>query len=211
MEETDTMKIDKTKMTPEEQATLTEFEKKYGVAEPEGTTATPTSDADTGVAKGAEPAPGNPGEADAASALHPEVKKALDENRALTEKVEALQKSLEIKDLTAMAKKYEIIGKKPEELAATLYDLKKAGDSTYDSFVALLDEQVTIVEKGGLFAELGTSRGGAAGTETEVGVKASEIRKTNTGMTTPETIVKAFEENPELAAQYEADYNNGRV
>ena len=39
-EVTDTMKIDKSKMTPEEQATLAEFEKKYGVAEtdPDGGT-----------------------------------------------------------------------------------------------------------------------------------------------------------------------------
>ena len=201
-EETDTMKIDKSKMTAEEQATLAEFEKNYGIVEED---APPASPADDSVAKGAEPPKEGAG-VEIMPELHPEVKKALDENKELAARVEELQKSLEIKDLAAIAKKYEIIGKKPDELAPKLYDLKKAGGTAYDDFVGLLDEQVTMVEKGGLFSELGTSRSGAAGTDTELGAKVSELKKSNAEMSTPEAIVKAFEENPELAAQYEKEY-----
>ena len=185
-EEADSMKIDKSKMTPKEQATLAEFEKKYGIAEQEG-----------GVAKETTVAPAE---------LHPEVKKALEENKALTARIEEMQKSLEIKDLTAIAKKYEIIGKKADELAPKLYELKKAGGTAYADFVGLLDEQVTLVEKGGTFAEIGSNASGTAGTGNELNLKAAEIRKSNPNMSAAEAFAKAYDENPELAAQYEKDY-----
>jgi hypothetical protein len=204
-EETDTMKIDKSKMTPDERAALEAIEKKYGTAEPEGDgaadTGTGSGDGGGDVTKG--------GAATATPELHPEVKKALDENAALRTQMEAMQKSLEIKDLTVVAKRYEIIGKNAEELAEKLYGLKKAGGTHYDDTVALLDEQVALVEKGGLFAEIGTARVGASGTDTALGAKAAELRKSNTDMSSPEAVIKAFEDNPELAAQYEADYAKG--
>ena len=202
------MKIDKSKMTPEELAALEAIEKKYGIAEPD----VPAGDATGGVAKGDETPPAAPDAgAGATPELHPEVKKALESNAALTVQIEALQKSLEIKDLTAIAKKYEVIGKKSDELAPKLYDLKKAGGTAYDDFVGLLDEQVTLVEKGGLFSELGTARSGSLGTDGELSGAVAEIRKSNAGMTEAEAIIKAFEQNPELAAKYDNDYYKGRL
>ncbi|MCL1832859.1 MAG: hypothetical protein FWG45_08165, partial [Oscillospiraceae bacterium] len=147
--------------------------------------------------------------------MHPEVKKALDENAALRIQMESLQKSLEVKDLTVVAKKYEIIGKKADELAPKLYEMKKAGGTAYDDYVALLDEHLTTVEKSGMFGEVGTARSGTgaygAGVESDVMAKASEIAKSADGMTSPEAIVKAFESNPELLAQYDAEYMKGRI
>lgn len=206
-EETDTMKIDKSKMTPEEQATLAEFEKKYGVAEPgegEGGDPAPAG----GVEKGAEqsvPAPQDGG------VLHPDVAKALSDfeemKKRQADEIEALKKSLEIERLTAAAQKYEILGKKAPELAEKLYSLKKAGGSVYDDYVALLDESVAAVTKGGLFGEIGSSRQGSAGTEQTIGIRAAELAKSaQGGMTSTDAIIKAFEENPELAMQYEAEY-----
>jgi hypothetical protein len=200
------MKIDKSKMTPDELAAFEAIEKKYGVAEPDVKPAVETGDGN--VAKGKESVPASEA---AAPELHPEVRKALAENQKLTAQIEAMQKSLEIKDLTVVAKKYEIIGKKAEELAPKLYDLKKAGGTAYDDFVGLLDEQVTLVEKGGLFAELGTSMSGLSGADAELGATVTELKKNNSGMTTPEAIAKAFEDNPELAAKYEAEYMNRRI
>ena len=220
MEETDAMNIDKSKMTPEEQATLAELEKKYGVAEPnENGGAAPAGPAPAGgVEKGAGPTdtPAQPATppASAGSALHPDVAKALSEFEALkkqhTAEIEELKKSLEIERLTAVAKKYEIIGKKADELAAKLYDLKKAGGTVYDDYIALLDENVNTLTKSGLFGELGSNRSGSAGTEQAIGMKAAELAKSATGgFTTPEAIIKAWEENPELAAKYEAEYTKG--
>ena len=206
-EETENMKIDKNKLTPEERSTLEAIEKKYGlVGDPQE--GVESGDGST-VAKSTEEAVPVEG-AEAVPAMHPEVKKALDDNKKLTAQLEAMQKSLDIKDLTAIAKKYEAIGKNAEELAPKLYELKKAGGTAYDDYVGLLDEQVTLVEKGGLFAEYGTSRSGVLGKGSEIGAKAAEVKKANTEMTSPEAIVKAYEDNPELAAQYEAEYNKGR-
>ena len=216
-EETDTMKIDKSKMTPEEQATLAEFEKKYGIAEPGegGGTPAPETTPAGGVEKGAEqPATPTPTPAPAVpnGALHPDVAKALSDFQAFTkqqsEEIETLKKSLEIERLTAIAGKYEVLGKKAPELAEKLYTLKKAGGTVYDDYVALLDESLSAVTKGGMFGELGSSRQGSAGTEQTLGIKAAELSKSaQGGMTTPDAIIKAWEENPELAAQYEAEYS----
>ena len=105
--------------------------------------------------------------------------------------------------------KYEIIGKKPDELAAKLYELKKAGGTVYADYIALLDENVTAVEKGGLFKAIGSDNSGSSDTIGKISAAAGEIAKsTNTGVT-PESIVKAWENNPELAAAYEAEYRNG--
>ena len=204
-----TMNIDKSKLTPEELAALEAIEKKYGTSEPgvppaEGDDVTKGADTQTPLETQTPPPPAP------APELHPEVKKALEANQTLTAQVEELKKSLEIKDLAAIAKKYEVIGKKSEELAPNLYDLKKAGGTVYDEFVALLDEQVTLVEKSGLFGEIGTARAGATGNAGELDAKAAEIRKNNSGMSDAEALAKAFEENPDLAAKYEQEYMSGR-
>jgi hypothetical protein len=180
------------KLTPEELAVLDAIEKKYGTAEPGA--------AVDGVAKAQEP-----------PELHPEVKKALEENKAMATRMEELQKSLEIKDLTITAAKYEVLGKKADELATKLYGMKKSGGTVYDDYVALLDEQLTMVEKGGLFGEVGTSRSGSAPGGTELMAKVAEIRKANGGMGEAEAFAKAYEENPALAAKYEQEYMNGRA
>lgn len=125
--------------------------------------------------------------------------------------MEELKKSLAIERLTAFAKKYEVLGKNAGELAAKLYELKKAGGTVYDDYVALLDENVTTLTKSDMFSEIGKNTHGSAGTVQTLGIKAAELAKSaDGGMSGPEAIIKAFEENPELAAQYEAEYRGGR-
>lgn len=215
------MKMDKGRMTPEELATLAEFEKKYGIAESDGlASSTGTSGGagagsavqDGGVEKGAETQTQQI--APVTDALHPEVQKALADFQELTKRqnaeVEELKKSLEIERLTAVAKKYEVLGKKADDLAVKLYELKKAGGTVYDDYVALLDENVTTLTKSGLFSEFGKNTQGSAGVEQAIGIKAAEVEKAAAGgMTTPDAVIKAWEENPELAAQYEAEYMGG--
>lgn len=212
-EATHIMEMDKSKMTPEEQAVLEGLEKKYGIpddksgAGSEPGTATPEGD----VAKGAETKSPPP----VSGGLHPEVQKALSEYQELMKRqsaeVEELKKSLEIERLTAVAKKYEVLGKKADELAAKLYDLKKAGGTVYDDYVTLLDENVTMLTKSGLFSEIGKNTQGSAGVEETLGIKAAELAKSAAGgLAGPDAIIKAWEENPELAAQYEAEYMGGK-
>lgn len=218
-EEYDTMKIDKSKMTPEELTVLDGFEKKYGAAEPEGNPepggvnkgkegAEPKPDEVNKGASGTEP---TPPAGDTGSQISGEIAKALAEVRtayaAQTAEVEELKKSLETERLLQVAKKYEVLGKKPEELVAKFYDMKKAGGTVYDDYIALLDESVSMIGKSRLFGEIGSNRQGSAGIEETIGIKAAELAKAANGnMTSADAVIKAFEENPELAAQYEEEY-----
>lgn len=213
-EVTDTMKIDKSRMTPEELAVLEGFEKKYGAEDPAGDPAPAAGEpapADGVTKSGEEPKTAEPpAQQGMEKALHPDVQKALEDMRksyeAQTAQVEELKKSLEIERLTSAAKKYEPLGKNSAELAAKLYDLKKAGGTVYDDYVALLDESLAVIGKSGIFREIGSSMQGSAGIEETIGAKAAELAKGAGGMMHADAVVKAFEENPELAAQYEQEY-----
>ena len=67
--------------------------------------------------------------------------------------------------------------------------------------------RLTTLNKSGLFGEIGSNRQGSAGTTQTIGIKAQELQKAAAdGLSSPDAIIKAFEENPELAAQYEAEY-----
>jgi hypothetical protein len=143
--------------------------------------------------------------------MHPDVKKALEDSKVMAAQVDELRKNLEIKDLIMFAKKYESLGKKADELAPKLYELKKAGGTAYDDYVGLLDEQLILVEKSGLFSEIGSARSMAGVSGGELQAKAAEIRKSNPNMSEAEAFAKAFEENPELAAKYEQEYATGRA
>lgn len=151
----------------------------------------------------------------AESGLHPEVQKALADFKELakrqSEEIAELKKSLELEQLTTFAKKYEVLGKKADELAAKLYEMKKAGGSAYDEYVALLDESTAVLQNSGMFREIGKNTQGSAGAAQSLQIKAAELAKSAAGgMASPDAIIKAFEENPELAAQYEAEYMGGR-
>ncbi|MCL2487411.1 MAG: hypothetical protein FWE80_01870 [Oscillospiraceae bacterium] len=215
-EETDTMKLDKSRMTGEERDALEVLEKKYGADDPadlpEGGAAADGTPAESGAGAaggGGEVAKGAAGSAENAE-LHPDVKKALDDNRAMAAEVAQLKKSLEIEKLTAFASKYEAVGKRAGELAPKLYDLKEAGGTAYDDYVALLDEQVTLVEKSGLFSEMGSGMsGGTFGAESEIEAKVGEIMKGDGSLTKAQAVVKAFDLNPQLAARYQNEYTGG--
>lgn len=133
---------------------------------------------------------------------HPAVKKALEE-------VENLKKSLEMKELEAVAKKYEILGKKAEEEAKVLYDLKKSGDANYNAYIAALDGQVELVNKSGIFTEIGKSGGFnySSVSKSEPEAKADAIAKSymekDPDMDYATALAKAWENNPELIAAYE--------
>lgn len=80
--------------------------------------------------------------------LHPVVQEELRKAREFRENVETQQ-------LTEVAKKYALLGKKPEELVPVLKSLKAAGGSAYDDMIGLLDSNLAAVEKSGVFSEIG--------------------------------------------------------
>ena len=143
------------------------------------------------------------------------VKKSIEaEMEDLKKNMEMLEKQTAMEELTSIAKKYEPLGKDTKELAETLYELKKTAPKQYDEFIGLLDENLEIVNKSGLFAEIGKSGHIGARTEStvtgKIDAKASEIMKSNPGMSVFEAREKAWQTSPELAREYEEDYMERR-
>ena len=205
----DTM-FDKSKMTPEDVALLEELEKRYQVEksaeEPEDDQQTEPATETEVTEPEAEPTEPETTETDeeevekAFKELHPEVRKRL-------ESLEKFKEDAENRELTQVAKKYEILGEKPEELAKTLKGLKANGGTAYNDMIAVLDSAVATVEKSGAFAEIGKSGHESAETTAEGKVNAiakSYVEKDPT-MTMTKAIAKAWSDHPELVAEYDAE------
>ena len=130
----------------------------------------------------------------------PEIKAALEE-------LANLRKSYEMDKMIEVAKKYAPLGKKEDELAKTLYDMKKSNPANYEAYITILDESLGIVEKSGLFTEIGKSAGNSGSgnsVEAKVEARAQEIMKSeNCDYVT--AVAKAWED-PALAAEYDESY-----
>ena len=136
-------------------------------------------------------------------------KSASPEIKAALQELQDLKKSIEMKDLTEIAKKYAPLGKKEDELAQTLYEMKKSNEANYNAYIAILDESLGMVEKSGVFAEIGKSSSGgstAGGALAKVEAKAGEIMKSDPTMSREEAVAKAWIDNPDLVREYEAEY-----
>ena len=200
----DVMKFDNVNleaMTAEEKATFTELAKKYAV---EGASADPAAPGETPVVEKGAPAAETPATPEANEA----VTKALGEIEDLKKNYQALIEKQEKNAMLDVAKKYAPLGKKPEELAETLYTLKKSGEANYNAYVQALDDNLAIVNKSGLFTEIGKSGHGDVSTAGGAYAKAESIAKgfmqENPGLTYNEAMVKAWESDPALVAEYEA-------
>ena len=123
-------------------------------------------------------------------------------------RLDALEKSAEMKELTGVVKKYAALGEKEEELAQTLYDLRKSDNpANYDAYIKVLDKSLALVEKSGIFAEIGKSGRGAGGSvEDRIEAAATEIQKADPSLSREQAVVKAWDANPDLIAEYERDY-----
>lgn len=126
-------------------------------------------------------------------------------------KSEAFMESIQKKEMVEVAKKYEILGQKPEELGAQLYDLKKSDEKMYNTCISMLDGQLALIEKSPTFAEIGKSgnRGSsvAGGTaEDKADAKAREIMKADPSISYTDAIAKAWIDNPELMDEYDEEY-----
>lgn len=138
--------------------------------------------------------------------MHPEVKKALDEMKAIT-------KSLEMQEMTNIAKKYAPLGKKEDELAKTLYEMKKSSPSTFDTYIAALDQNLELVNKSGIFEEIGKSGSFGGYTsikksepEAKIEAIAKSYQEKDPSMDYDTAIMKAWENHPELMDEYDAIY-----
>lgn len=218
------MRIDKSKFSPEELAQYTALVAKATVPEDEaGTTGDPAPEAtppDYAAQKGAaaqkneNPPAVAPGKDETAPGGNPapeDTKKSDDIPPTLAAalaRMEQMEKSIEMKSLEELAKKYEPMGEKPAELAAILYGLKKSNPASYDAYFKLLDKNLELFEKSGLFAEIGKSgnRGGGGSVIEKVHAAAAELQKADPAMSHTAALAKAWEAHPELVQEYDAEY-----
>ena len=132
---------------------------------------------------------------------------------AALERMERLEKSIEMKEFTEIAKRYAALGEDEEELAYTLYDMHKSDPDNYAAYVKILDKSLAMVEKSGLFAEIGKSAGGystAGGTVEKVHQIAGDLMKSDPGMSREQAIAKAWTDHPELVEEYDREYKERR-
>lgn len=132
-----------------------------------------------------------------------EIKKAIHEIHAAKNELQELKKQYEMSCLEEIAKKYEVIGKDRHALAQRLYQLKKNSVSAYNDYVALLDEQMEMTEKSGIFKEVGTSRPSGKSAVKQLQQRAEELMKIDNSLTYIQAFIKACDENPQLRAEYE--------
>lgn len=136
-------------------------------------------------------------------------KSAAPQLSAALKRLETLEKSLAMKEFTEIAKKYAPLGENEEELAQTLYDMKKSNEANYDAYISVLDKSLGLVEKSGIFAEIGKSGmayNTGSGTLGKIETIAAEIQKSDTSISHEQAIMKAWDMHPELVAEYDQEY-----
>ena len=116
---------------------------------------------------------------------------------------EAEQKSLE-----EVAKKYELLGTKAEDLVPVLKSMKATSDETYNNFIASMDNNLAVIQKSGLFEEIGKSGGAHAGNDDTEGVakmnaKVAEIKKSMPNLTDAQAQDIVMQNDPELRAMFD--------
>ena len=130
------------------------------------------------------------------------------EIKAAMERLETMEKSFAMKEFTEIAKKYASLGENEDELAKTLYEMKKSSEDNYNAYIGVLDKSLDIVNKSGVFAEIGKSASGVSGSVLDkVNAAADEIMKSDATITHEQAIAKAWESNPEFIAEYEKEYH----
>jgi len=132
-----------------------------------------------------------------------------DFNKMMLDRMAMLEKKFEMDEIKKSAEKYALLGEDTDKLAEMLYSLKKSDEPNYNACVAILDKQLDLVQKSGLFTEIGKSGniGDGGSVEDKINAAAAEIQKSDPGLSRVAAIAKAWETHPELAAEYDAEYN----
>ena len=167
------MKFNTEAMTAEERAQFEDFAKRYGTEEANDN-------------------------APAANTENDEVVKGM---RTELEELRKFKEAAEDAQLLEVAKKYTLLGKKPEELAKSLKAMKAAGGTAYDDMIAVLDSSLKAIEDSGTFSEIG-KRGGSTDNTGDAWAKietaAQEIQKSKPNLGWADAIDQACMQHPDL-------------
>ena len=204
------MKIDKSVFTPEELAQYEALIAKAKVdpeADPEEAGLTDGDGLSTPPKKKPQENPEGDGPEEKAPEDNVGKKDTSPEMSAALKRLETLEKSIQMKEYTEIAKKYAPLGENVEELAKSLYGMKQTGQENYDAYLSVLDKSLDLVNKSGVFAEIGKSVAGVGDDVlAKVEAAADDIQKSDTSLDRVQAVAKAWENHPELVAEYERAY-----
>lgn len=226
--ETKHMKIDKSKMTKEERETFEALMKKYSVnEEPEGASgaANPVKkDGASGAKAAGNDDPDDDPDGTAKCGGRPVHKSAEDEAKnsadpivkSLMDEIADLKKykeNAEQRELEGIAKKYEPLGMKAEDLVPTLKNLKAMGGDAYGKYIATLDTSLSLQEQSGMFDEIGKSARGMSGAgahgqstaEAKIEGIAKSMCEKDPDLSYNIAKARAWAQNPDLYEQYEKE------
>lgn len=191
------MKFDTSKMTQEEKATYEDLAKRFGSEEAPTPTSAPASAPAAALTTTDQGGNGGSGD-DVYKGIHPTVKAELENLRKFREEQE-------LRQYTEVAKKYTLLGKKPEELAPVLKSLKDTGGTAYDDMIGILDSNLEAVEKSGAFGEIGKRGSADTGNDawSKIEAAAQEVMKSKPDMQYADAIDTACIQHPELLEAYE--------
>ena len=188
------IKVDKSKMTPEMQAVYDEMVAKNIIVD---------DDEEVAKAAGEQVEEKNdPAEEQlekSAPVVNPEIEEL---KKSMKAEIEALKKQREAAEdaaLMEVAKRYEILGRKPEELVKKFKALKAVSEDLYNDEISALDELAKSMESG-LFTEIG--KGVHSDNNTSAIKKArtlaEELRKSNPALSSAEALDQVLLSNDDL-------------
>ena len=199
-------KIDKSKMTAEEKAAYEAMVEKYavevdetedvakGAADPDPEDDDDVVDDDVEKSKGSKPEEKTGNE---------DVYKSI--IAGLKGDIEKMKDEMLTRELESVAKKYEALGKKPEEIIDTLKKAKIAG--VYDDIISAYDAALEAQNASGLFGEIGKSREGSDdGVDAAIKkakAAAAELKKSNPGLTDAQALDQVLLNDPELMKEFD--------
>lgn len=125
-----------------------------------------------------------------------------------TSMMEKIMEPIQQKSLEEVAKKYELLGTKAEDLVPVLKSMKETSDEAYNNFIASMDNNLAVIQKSGLFEEIGKSGGAHTGNNDTEGVakmnaKVAEIKKSMPNLTDAQAQDIVMQNDPELRAMFD--------
>lgn len=192
--------IDKSALSAEELATFEALAKK-SMKKPEETPPATEPATPPATEPAAEPA-NKSAEKTPSLEDFPEFKKMFDEMAASKKAYDDMVAKQAENEMLEVAKKYSVLGKKPEELAAILKTSKNAGDVVYNAYIESLDAQLKAVNDSGIFGEVGKSTHADVGSYDEAYAKTETLAKsimTEKGCTIEQARIEVWRQNPDLA------------
>lgn len=132
---------------------------------------------------------------------------------AALERLKRLERLLERRELADIARKYALLGENQDELINTLLSLKQDNEASYQAYIAALDKSLNLIRKSGLFSELGKKSSTVpcgSSVPDRIRAEAEELRRQDPSLSRTEAIARAWENHPELVAEYDKEYQQNQ-